>query len=243
MRQVKDIVKNSRMMNKIIGLLLILIINYGSLYAQSNEYGVWTSADVQKKLGKWDLEVNTGLRTSSGLSQLQRLNLKLEVDYKIVKHVTAGLSYKYMYFYDEKYTDYQPRIRYAAFVQGKQKSGNFKFSLREQYQRTIKDESDRIKESGNYDNYKINPEWEWRNRLNIEYNIPHFKITPDFSFETFYQLNSEDRRFNELRYTLSFKYKITKHHEIEMSGLLKKEINTDDPVKTYIGGIGYIYSF
>ena len=144
---------------------------------------------------------------------------------------------------DVKFNDIQPRQRYFMFIQGKQKLGNFKFSIREQVQRTIKDESDRVTESG-YDSYRVNPLWIWRNRLKAEYNIPKFPVTPGCSVESFYLLNDpESNAFVGMRYKLSLKYKINKHHQISFYGLMDQEISTDDAYKIYVGGLKYTYSF
>jgi hypothetical protein len=225
-----------------LSILLLLIAN--SFKAQTNDFGIWTSVEGDKKLGKWNIGAEAILRTRNNSEDVKRWGLKVEVSRKIITLLKIGLSYQYISFNDLKYNDYQSRQRYAFFLSGKQKIGNFSISIREQVQRTIKDESDRIKANGNYDTYKINPEYIWRNRLQLSYNIPHFRVTPSLSFESFYQLNNPDGNvFCDLRYTLSFEYKITKHHQIELYGLINKEINVNDPVQSNVLGIGYSFSF
>lgn len=225
-------------------LLPSLLFFYTGLNAQTKDFGVWTTVDLRKDVGKWDLGLSVELRTNDNSSQIHRWSYQLKASYKIIKSVEAGVGYKFICFHDVEYSDYQPRQRYMSFVTGKYKLGDFKFSLREKVQRTIKDEGDRVKETGNYDNYKINPEWTWRNRLKVDYNIPKFPINPAFSVETFYQLNNPDGdRFEDIRYTLQFKYKLTKHHKFRVYELIDKEINIDDPVTTYVTGFTYVYSF
>jgi hypothetical protein len=220
--------------------IFFLLFSYSMLNAQTSDFGIWASLGAMKDIGKWDLKLNTELRTSDNSSQIHRWDMELVVAYSIIKQVKMGLGYTFMYFNDVKYSDFQPRQRYDVFIQGKQRLGDFKFILREKIQRTIKDERDRIKEIGIYDNYKINPEWEWHNRIKIEYNIPHCRITPSLSFESFYQLNNPDgNTFSDLRYKLSFKYKLNKHHELSIYGLIDKETDEANPVKTFVGGIKY----
>lgn len=211
---------------------------------QTNDFGIWTSLEVEKDMGKWDLGLKSELRTFNNTSELQRFSIRLNVGYKIAKPLKVGAIYKYIYYNDLKYSDYQPRIRYAFFIQGKLKAGDFSFYLREKLCRTIKDESDRIIESGNYDNYKINPEWTLRSRLKVKYNIPNFKGTPAFSIEPFYQLNNPDgNTFENIRYTLSFDYKLSKHHKLRVYGLIDDEMHVNDPVRTFVLGFGYKFSF
>ena len=212
--------------------------------SQTNDFGIWTSVGAEKQLGKWYLGANTELRTFNNTSEVQRWSIQFDAEYKVIKSVNTGVSYKYMYFNDLKYTDYQPRIRYTFFIEAKYKVGDFKIFLREKLQRTIKDESDRLKENGKYDNYKINPEWTWRNRLKVNYNIPHFLGTPSFSIEPFFQLNNpEGNSFNNIRYTLSFDFKLSKQHEFKAYGLIDNEMNVDSPVRTFVLGFGYTFSF
>lgn len=212
--------------------------------AQTTQSGIWTGIGVEKKLGKWDVEVEGQLRNHDFFRDLNRVSLKLEIAGNILKSLKIGASYEYMAFNDLKYSDFQPRQRYSVFIQGNQKFGRFNISLREKAQRTVKDESDRIKKNGNYDTYKINPEYIWRNKLKLAYNIPHFPLTPSFSFETFYQLNNPDgNTFNQLRYTLSFDYKVNKHHAFELYGLNDREINATNPTRSFVAGMGYTYSF
>jgi hypothetical protein len=215
-----------------------------SVQSQTNDFGLWTSFGAEKDLGKWNIGLHTEIRTKESSSQLNRLSYKLNADYNVLKPIKFGVAYKFIYFNDTEYSDFQPRQRYMAYLNGKQKFGRFKFSLREKVQRTIKDERDRIKESGNYDNYKINPEWIWRNRLKMHYNIPKCRINPAFSVETFYQLNNPDgNSLINVRYKLEFDYKLNKHNAFEIYGLLDNEMNVSNPNNMYVGGFKYVFTF
>jgi hypothetical protein len=232
------------MKNKCCVFFSYFLLLSSSLWAQTEDFGVWTSVGAEKKLGKWNFGTNAELRTKNNSGQVDRLSFQLETAYNILKPLKAGVSYEFIYYNDSEYSDYQPRQRYSLFLQGDKKFGDFSISLRERTQRTVKDERDRITESGGYDSYKVNPEWYWRNRIKVEYNIPHFPVNPSLSFETFYQLNNPDgNTFDNLRYTVSFSYKLAKHHKVEVYGLVNKKINVTAPVTTYVGGFGYIFSF
>jgi hypothetical protein len=225
-------------------LLLFFTLLKSVLLGQDKEYGVWTSIGLEKDIKKWSFKAETQMRTKNNVSGIQRWSLKAEVAYKVFKPLITGIGYQFIYFNDAKYHDYQPRQRYYFYLQGKQNIGSFTIKLREQGQRTLKDERNRVKTSGEYDTYKINPEWYWRNQLKIAYNIPGFPVNPAFSVETFYQLNNPDgNKFDEVRYQLLFAYKPKKHHQLELYGLMSQEINVDDPVITYIAGLSYTYSF
>jgi hypothetical protein len=224
--------------------LLFFTVICSSLIAQTDDYGLWTTMGATKDLGKWDFSAEAELRTQSYLKQLDKWSLQAEANYTILKPFKIGVSYQFITYNDIKYNDLQPRHRFALFLTDKTKIGNFTFSLRERLQITTKDESDRIKKSGKINTYLINPEWTWRNRLKIAYDIPNFPINPAFSFESFYQLNNpEGNTYNNLRYTLSLGYKLSKHHELEIYGLIDKDINVSVPITKYVMGIGYVFSF
>jgi hypothetical protein len=224
-------------------LLIVLFIPLKSL-GQTSDFGIWTSIAAEKKVGKLNFSSNAELRTKSNSNQIDRYCFQVSASYNVLKHACIGLSYEYIYYHDIEYSDYQPRLRYIAFLQGKKSLGDFTFQLREQCQRTVKDESDRLKENGKFDNYAINPEWIWRNRFKVSYNIPHFPINPSLSIETFYQLNnSEGNAFSKIRPILSFSYNLAKHHEFEVYSLMDKEINVDNPLTRFVAGFGYTYSF
>jgi hypothetical protein len=229
---------------RIFPLLLALLFVSPVIRSQTNDFGIWTSLGLEKKLGKWDLGSELELRTMDNSSKINRVSMEFEASYVLLKPLKVGLSYQFIDFNDTKYTDFQPRHRFNLFAIGSQKLGNFNFSLRERLQLTTKDESDRIKSSGAIDTYKINPAWVWRNRLKISYNIPHCKITPYGSFETFYQLNNPDGNvFDDLRYTIGVGYSLKKRHKFNLYYLIDNEINVKNPVRGFVLGAGYTYSF
>lgn len=225
----------------IVGLLLAV----SSMAQTSNDFGIWSSISASKDLTKKiSLSGELENRTRDNSSQISRWDAQLGAEYKLFKPLTVGLAYQFQYFHDMKYYDFQPRNRFIGYLQGKYKWNNFQFSLRERVQVTTKDESDRIKSSGKIDTYKINPEWTWRNRAKVEYNIPSCRFTPSLSAETFFDLNNPDgNQFSGLRYTLSVDYKINKRNYLELSGIYDTDINTDDAESRSVVAIGYSFKF
>lgn len=215
-----------------------------SAYAQDDYFGLWTSVDASKKFNKFELNGEVELRMRDNMERVARLSGKIGVEYKIIKALNVGVAYQYIHFNDVEYSDFQPRSRFIGYIQGKQKWGNISVSLRERIQTTYKSESDRIKSSGKIDTYKSNPEWIWRNRLKIAYDIPNCKFTPAVSVESFYQLNNPEKNvFENMRYTLACTYKISKKKSIEFFMLYDNEINVNNPEDKYVAGVSYSFSF
>jgi hypothetical protein len=225
-------------------VLALLGLSIQLSHAQSDSYGTWTSIGIEKKIHKWNFGAETELRTINYLGRINRGSISLSADYSILKHLKIGIGYQLMNNWDEKYWNYQIRNRFNVSGTGKLKWDKFSFSLREKLQVTFKDESNRIKSNGTIDTYKINPEWVWRNRMQISYNIPHCRLTPAFSVESFYQLNNPDgNAFDNLRYILSLDYKINKRNSVSIYGLINSRLNSDNISGKYILGTSYVFSF
>ena len=234
------------MKQPILIILFLLILLPGKAHAQG-EYGTWTSIAVDKDFGKkWTIGAETELRTIYYLRLISRWSIGIDAEYKIIKPLEIGLSYKLMNTLDQKYLNYQLRNRVNANLTGKQKWGNFDFALSEGLQVTTKDDSKRLDEFNNIDTYKINPAWMWKNSLRIQYDIPKSKFTPGFEFETYHELNNPDgNQFDKLRYSLFVKYKYRKQHTFKLGGVYNQELGTDvaDYSGKYILDLKYSYTF
>ncbi len=230
------------MVKKSVVIVVLLIICF-SIQAQ-HQFGTWTSFTIDKKVDKWTLEAETELRTISGVQLINRWDMGLGAEYKIIKPLKVGLEYQFMNVLDEKYNNYQFRHRFTGSISGKKKFDNFLFGLSVGLQVTTKNDSKRIRDDGTIDTYKVNPASMWKNSAEAEYNIPKCKLTPEFEFKTYYSLNDPDgNAFDKLRYTLSLKYELNKHNSINVFGVYNKELGTDEANYSgkYILGVKYSY--
>lgn len=225
-------------------ILLFMLLLSTELFSQQTESGNWNTLSFSTRFKKWNLSSEAEMRSTGPWSQLNRLSWNVEATYPILKHIRLGAGYTLINQYDAKYSDYQLRQRLTGFAAGKVNWGDFSLQTRQKFQYTSKDESDRIQSNGEIDTYKINPEWTWRSKFKLSWNIPGVQLTPSASFESFYQLNNPDgNTFDGLRYMLSLEYKLTRHHRLELNGILDQEIHVTSPLKTYVLGFGYEFSF
>lgn len=223
--------------------LVLLTVFTISVYSQNTDFKNWVSVDLKKNLNKWDFTAEVELREDSFFRQMERLSLQLEGMYEISKIFSTGVSYMVMDFYDEKYNDHQLRHRFQLIASAKADAGRFGFSLREKGEITAKDESDRIDSDGEVDTYRINPDYTWRNRIKVEYDVEGIALIPFISLETFYLLNDPDgNRFEKLRYTLGLEYDLNKHNRINLFGHFNKELLDGEP-DSYVAGLGYTHIF
>jgi len=224
-------------------IFLSFLVIFISTSAQT-QFGTWSTIQLDKKINKkLSFNAETELRTISSYKLINRWSIGLNAEYKIAKPIEIGVGYQFMNVLDQKYLNYQFRNRFTADVTGKQKWGDFSFSLSEGIQLTTKNDSKRIKD-GIIDTYKTNPAVMWKNSLEAEYNIPKCKITPEFQFKTYYTLNDPDgNAFDKLRYTLTLKYKLNKQNRIGIFGVYNHELGEDDADYSgkYILGIKYAH--
>ncbi|MDR0713282.1 MAG: DUF2490 domain-containing protein [Bacteroidales bacterium] len=229
---------------RIFFIVVLLLLSGMAAKARSRDFGIWTGVQAEKKWTRWSWNGELELRMRDNARTVGRWGLKLGGNCAVVKNLRIGAAYQFLYFHDTEYDDFQPRHRLTTFALGKQKWGNFAFSLREKIQVTTKDESDRIKKSGKIDTYKINPAWSWRNRLKIACDIPRCRFTPAISAETFYQLNRPDgNRFNGVRIAVSVACRIDRKSTLNISGIYHRDVNEQRPQDRLVTDVCYAYSF
>lgn len=217
-------------------------------YTQEKEPGgIWTSISLEKKINdKWKIGSELEFRTLGFSFDRERLTLQVSTDYSVIKNLSLGTGYNYLNVNDSyKFSNdaireyFQNRHRIYLQLAWKQKIGDFTFLLRERAQTTFKDESDRLNENGEINTNRINPDFIWRNRAKLSYNIKKLPVTPSFVFETYYLLNDPDQVriyetnqidyhesqcfFTKLRYGLYLDYEINKKHSIELFGMFTNE--------------------
>jgi hypothetical protein len=223
-------------------LAILIVIIPLIIKAQEDDFNFWTVINLGKSINNWDANVELESRQSGFFDKALRYSFQPEISYRIIKHLKIGASYSLMSVYDFKYNDYQQRNRFSAFMEGRMKAERFTFRLREKWELTSKDDSDRIRLDGKIDTYKINPEQIWRNKLKISYDVPHLPLEPGIAIETFYQLNNPDgNELEKVRYSAFLAYKLDNKNTLEVFS----HVNNDrmDKLTVFILGIEFSHSF
>ena len=142
--------------------LMLALLPASNTMAQSDDFGVWSTIDVKKKLtDKLQFGIEGELRTVDGVSEVDRRAMGLSMGYKFTKWLKADIGYVYIksfnaqetkikgyagedamgnpvynYNLDHEYWEERDRFYIGATVDWK--VGRLKFSLRErlQYQYT-----------------------------------------------------------------------------------------------------------
>lgn len=241
------------MRNKIVLAIALLALSTAFVLAQDNEPGgIWSSVTVEKKINKKiDVGTEWEFRTNGLSLERDRIAIQLYGDYEIIKNLKIGASYTYMnvmddyrFSYDSIRVHYQNRHRTHLQLGYKVSFDRFDLQFRERAQLTFRDESERLREDGSINPNRINPDFLWRNRVKLSYNIKGLPLNPSVSAESYYLFNDpEDVKifdnsgietgttnsyFSKLRYTLALEYKINKKNSVELFGILSNERSAEE---------------
>ena len=137
------------------------------------------------------------LRFTKDISRFDLFFTDLGLDYKINKHFSAGLNYR---FYQNKNNDgdFITQHRLSANLNYKHKVDRFTFGYRLQFQN--KDE-DFLSSSSENSVFNL------RNRISVDYDIKNFKLEPYFQAELFRKYETgEGSYFNKVRWKLGARY-------------------------------------
>ena len=244
-----------------ITLCAILLLMFTSVVCaqESNDFGIWTSAAVEKKLDKkWSTEAEAGLRSRNDSRTIDRWSFGVAVNYKLQQWLTASAGYVLLYdnnvekiscHDDGTYNRWRPsywgvRHRFNVSVTGKFSFGDLQISLRERWQYTCRPEQ----EADRFD-FDI-MEWEkktvdgkcrsiLRSRLQAEYDIPKCKVDPYVSVELFNGMTLQ-----KVRYSVGADWKILKKHVVGV-GYRYQTVNEDDDNESgcHVLDISYKYKF
>ena len=238
--------------------LLVLFLSLPTMAQSDTESGLWTSAEVQKKLNKqWSLSAEAEYRLRENFGSTDRWTLSASASYKPLKWLKLDAGYKFLRVLNDDETSWKDngvdpnkwtpawwctKHRLFASATGSLKAGRMDLSLRERWQYTYRPET-------TIDRYDIDDdEWEsktkdgkaqhvLRSRLQAEYDIPKCKIDPYASAECYHAKGG----LQKIRYTAGADWKLSKQHVLE--AFYRYIDSHDDDPNLHVIGIGYKYKF
>ena len=203
-----------------------------SAQKRETDFGSLFSVELQKGLGqKFDVSVQEELRLLTNNNGFDRLSSTVGVDYAIIsKKLKAGLYYSYLYAYNSKHY-YENRHRYYFSLTYKESFGRYTLSWRARVQGTNQDE--------NRGEYKINPKYVLRNKLEIEYLIRGIPWKPYFFAEATNTLNDPlGNEIYKLRFQGGVKWRLDRTNYLEFFVRWNEYLVMPEPRVVSIG-IGY----
>lgn len=220
----------------ILSLLLCFTINMNAQEtAVTGDLEMWNSFAITKKISdRWKVSLEEELRFTKNISRFDIFFTDLGFEYKINKHLSAGLNYRF-YQNKNKDGDFITQHRFSADIGYKQEIDRFTFAYRLQFQNKDEDFLSKSSEN-NVSNL--------RNKISVDYDIKNFKLEPYFQAELFRKYETDvNPYFNKVRWTLGAGYPVTKKSDIQIFYRIDNELNLSYPKNTYILGLGYKFSF
>ena len=247
-------------MRKLIAIIGMLLATISNVFAQGDDFGVWYELGAEKKLSpKWSIGAEGEFRTRNNSRTADRWSAGLSAEYKIIKGLKASAGYTLLYDnnkeeFDLKSDGLRPnkwtpsywgvRHRTNVSLSGNVDIGRLNIALRERWQYTYRPKAEEKK----YD--FDNEEWRsvkgkgknvLRSRLQLSYDIPHWKFDPTASIEMF----NDKSGIAKMRYLVGVDYKYQKKHVFGLN-YRYQNVNSDDDdyeVNSHIVGLSYKYKF
>jgi len=213
----------------------LLLVSVALLAQEKRETDVGSSFSVELKKGlgqKFDVSLEEELRLlTNNNNGFDRWVSTVGVDYSIIsKKLKAGLYYSHLYRYNSN-NYYENRHRYYFSLIYKESFGKYTVSWRGRVQGTYRDE--------NWGEYKINPKYVWRNKLEIEYLIRGSRWKPYLFTETTHTLNDPlGNEITKLRFQGGTSWRLDRTTYLEVFLRWNEYLVMPDPRVVAIG-IGY----
>jgi len=248
------------MEKRLIILLMTVAATASSVKAQSDDFGIWTEANVEKKLST-RLSVDGGVewRLRDNASETERWSAGVGVEYKLTDWLKASAGYNFLY--DNVYKENNKGTKYAEFWRARQRFnvsltasksfGDLKVSLRERWQYTYRPEvtatryylntttSHDAGEEADEHTYRGKGKNVWRNRLNLEYKVS--KIWRPYVAGESYVAGSG---LEKMRLSLGTEIRLSKKHALDVGYTFQKVFDDDDDEgNKHILGLAYKFKF
>ena len=240
-------------------LVLMVLLPLGAS-AQSDEFGLWTSAGLDKKLSKnLTLGGEIEFRAGNNLKNVDRWSAGIGVDYKLAKWLKAGVGYTYLYDYHPEAYTYQDdgdlnkrtmtyfgsRHRVNATITASHDFGRLNVSLRERWQYTYRPQLDNMRMDYQHADlgysYAVKGKAKnvWRNRLQLKYKASSL-LRPYLSGETYVAGSGLDK----LRLSLGTELKLSKQSSLNLGYIFQKAYDDDDDEgNKHVLSIAYKFKF
>jgi hypothetical protein len=211
--------------------VLTLCVTLNSAMGQSDDFGMWLSAELSKEYSKkTTFNLSQEFRFSDNMAELGSFFTDGGITYRLNKSFRVSGNYRYINSL-KKNGSYSSRHRVYADLTYRRKIDPLTLSLRTRIQSQVNSEwfTDRDKIPKNYS----------RNKLSLSYNKLK-KTKPYGSAELFLHLNDNDGiKIDNIRFALGTSFELNKRNEMEAFILHQRELNVNKPTRDFVVGVGY----
>lgn len=238
-------------------ITLLCLVPFGGMYAQSDDFGIWTSAEVKKKIFPgFDASLEGEFRTRDGLKNVERWAASMGVGWRIAPFLKADAGYTFIYKRQPGELTrkgnwipayWSPRHRLTASLTGSYTWRRVEFSLRERYQFTRRTALSLPKYDGDDGSQKADEEVSAKSknvlrlRLQAEWDIRKSPFSPYASCELYHDME-DGWALEKTRWTVGMGYKINKRHSLDFFYRYQDHAD-DDESNGHVLGAGYKWKF
>ena len=221
----------------IFGFFFLLCVEM--VVAQQNDWGVWTTADIEKKLNKrWNATAGLEYRTKDGLAKTDQIRSSLGAEYQPWKFIKFGVAYTLIANKKQKRDILVYRHRFTFNTTASYKFDRFTASWRPRLQATFYDKTE--KDADELDNYR----WVVRNRFGLKYNIRKLPLKPYVQFELFNRIFSDVApSYYKNRLSAGMEIGIGKRQALDFGYKRDSELKNDKKYLFNVIAVGYTFTF
>ncbi len=218
---------------------MLIVLPVCSVFAQKDDWGLWTSLAAEMKLAKkWSMELGGEYRWKEEITQTDQIKGCFDVGYKPWKFLKFGAGYELIADKKVKKDTYAYRHRFILEATGSYKYDRFTASWKPRLQATFYDKIEM--DEGELDNYR----WVVRNRLGLKYNVPKIPLEPYVQFEFFNRIFSDlTPSYYKNRLSIGLEYTFAKKHTFDFGYKRENELSEGKKYSANIAAVGYKFSF
>lgn len=220
-------------------LILSSLSSFGQATKASQDFGIWTTINLEKKLSeRFSIIITEEFRLRENVSRINLFYSELGVEFRPAKILKFALSYRNTQKNQIDGT-YRYRHRFMFDITLKKKFGNFAVSYRNRLQREQRDVY-------NSENGQL-VEWYSRSKFTVKYDLDK-PLKPYVAAEFRYQIRNarmveSDNTWHRARFIGGLDYKLNDKSTFGLYYLVQNEFNVKTPQSIYIVGLEFSYSF
>ena len=207
----------------------IILVTLKSSAGQNSDFWSWNYIAVNAKvIPSLDIRIQEEFRLDDPFSHMDKYFTEWSVQYQPGKTFSFEGAYRNIREHQKDDSwEKQHRLHFSAEAQ--KKLGRFTPAYRLRWQ-NYPDAWNRSKTLYFY----------LRHKMKLEWDIPNFKVNPEFSAELFHKfLDDGTNQLSMIRFSLGSSYKFSKHHRINFSLRKQYELDEKTPENAWILSLGY----
>ena len=196
-------------------LFFLIFFSFSSL-AQENDFQIWNTLNLKKKINKsYTVDLKYGLRYRENASLISNQFIDLRIKYRENKRWSYAIGYRSISNYlISSNIKQKGRLYLDAYYSKKIK--RYFVDLRTRL----------LTQVDSYSSKEV-----FRQKFKLSYNIRKTKLKPSVAIEMFYDFSSS---FYKLRNSLALSYPLNKKLDFSLVYKIENEFNIDDPMTLFI---------